>query len=60
VPFTRARRVVSISTTAMIGIGLKATPSASGSVPPIAAPTPRLARQARSRCGESSAQMIAG
>ena len=46
-PFTRARRVVSISTTAMIGIGLKATPTASGSAPPIAAPSPRPARPVR-------------
>jgi hypothetical protein len=60
-PFTRARCVVSISTTATIGIGLKATPTANGSAPPIAAPTstPGLARQARSRRGESGAQMIA-
>ncbi len=35
-PLTRARRVVSISTTAMIGTGLSATPTASGSDPPIA------------------------
>ena len=48
--------------TATIGIGLKATPTASGSAPPIAAPmpTPGLARQAHSRRDESSAQMIAG
>ena len=56
-PFTRARRVVSISTTAMIGIGLKATPTANGSAPPIAAPTHAgPTRQAHSRRGESSAQ----
>jgi hypothetical protein len=44
----------------MIGIGLMATPSASGSEPPIAAPTPTpgLARQAHSRRGESSAQIM--
>jgi hypothetical protein len=36
---TRARRVVSISTTAMIGTGLNATPTASASEPPIACPT---------------------
>jgi hypothetical protein len=35
---TPARRVVSISTTAMIGTGLSAAPVASGSAPPIAWP----------------------
>ena len=61
-PFTRARCVVSISTTATIGIGLKATPTANGSAPPIAAPkpTPGPTRQARSRRGESSAVPVAG
>jgi hypothetical protein len=44
----------------MIGIGLNATPTASGSEPPIAAPTPGPTRQAHSGRGESSAQMIAG
>jgi hypothetical protein len=44
----------------MIGIGLMATPSASGSTPPIAAPTPTpgLARQAHSRRREDSAPMM--
>src|SRR6202034_4828327 len=37
-PLTFARRVVSISTTAMIGTGLSATPIASASDPPIARP----------------------
>src|SRR3984885_11950382 len=37
-PLTRARRVVSISTTAMIGTGLSATPTARASEPPIACP----------------------
>ena len=61
-PFTRARCVVSISTTATIGIGLKATPTANGSAPPIAAPTPTPGptRQAHSRRGESSAVPVAG
>src|ERR1700749_4664636 len=38
-PLARARREVSISTTAMIGTGLSATPTASASDPPIACPT---------------------
>jgi hypothetical protein len=37
-PLTLARRLVSMSTTAMIAAGLSATPSASGSDPPIAWP----------------------
>jgi hypothetical protein len=37
-PFARVRGVTSISTTAMIGIGLSATPTASGSTRPMAAP----------------------
>jgi hypothetical protein len=35
-PFVRARGVPSIKTTAMIGTGLSATPTASGSTSPIA------------------------
>jgi hypothetical protein len=37
-PLARARGVVSISTTAMIGTGLNATPIASGNDCPIASP----------------------
>jgi hypothetical protein len=38
-PLTRALRLVSISTTAMIGSGLSAIPTASGSDPSMALPT---------------------
>src|SRR4051794_8869242 len=42
-PLTLARRLVSMSTTAMIGIGLSAIPTASGRDPPMASPmTPPL------------------
>src|SRR3954454_6556548 len=37
-PLTLALRLVSMSTTAMIGIGLRAIPTASGSDPPMASP----------------------
>jgi hypothetical protein len=37
-PLTRALRLVSMNTTAMIGIGLSAIPTASGSDPPMALP----------------------
>ena len=37
-PLTLAWRLVSISTTAMIGIGLRAIPTASGSDPPMTLP----------------------
>ncbi len=43
-PLTLARVLVSMSTTAMIGIGLSAIPTASGSDPPMACPTPLLSR----------------
>jgi hypothetical protein len=44
-PLTLARSLVSMSITAMIGIGLSAIPTANGSDPPMACPItpPRLA-----------------
>ena len=52
-PLTRALRLVSMSTTAMIGIGLSAIPTASGSDPPMALPIALLERwQVHRRCGE--------
>jgi len=51
-PLVRARRVTSISTTATIGIGLTATPTANGSSCPMASPIPtRLLLDGRRRYG---------